>query len=565
MINHNQYNQEFNLESAKSTEKINLICDYCSKKFERQKRHIIFMRGTNSKDSCGDKECTKKRRYETIYGLYGEDCFKVEFLEKAKKTSLKKYGVENPTQLQEVKEKIKKTCLEKYGIEHTRTEEAVSKTKKTCLKKYGDTSASRTKSVKEKYKITCLENYGLEHSMTNESIEKSKKTCQLNYKVDNPAQSKEVQGKIVDTNKKKYGVERPLQNQVVFEKMKKTLKSTHGVDSPLESPQIKEKQQTTCLDRFGFKHPMQNEIIKLKSINSRIKKYGCLNPNLGKSENNLRDKLTKLVCCNLNSNHTILDGKEIDLYNDEFKIGIEYCGLYWHNEKSPQPRFRNYHYEKYKKCLDKGVRLITIFEDEWKTRQDQCFNFLTSVFNKNKYQIYARKCKIAEISNLEAKQFYESYHIQGRPFSFLVNYGLFFGDDLLGVMTLGKHHRNSAEIVLNRLCFKSNYTIVGGSSRLLKHCLNWMKDNNYKSLISWSDNRWSQGNVYKKMGFHLYEELPQDYSYVDIRKPTERLSKQSQKKSNTNCPEGLTESQWAEERGLARIWDCGKKRWKLEI
>ena len=92
-----------------------------------------------------------------------------------------------------------------------------------------------------------------------------------------------------------------------------------------------------------------------------------------------------------------------------------------------------------------------------------------------------------------------------------------------------------------------------------------MIENGYKDLISWSDNRWSQGRVYEKMGFTLDSELPQDYSYVNVKRPIERLSKQSQKKSNTNCPEGMTEKEWAEERGLARIWDCGKKRWKLEI
>ena len=43
------------------------------------------------------------------------------------------------------------------------------------------------------------------------------------------------------------------------------------------------------------------------------------------------------------------------------------------------------------------------------------------------------------------------------------------------------------------------------------------------------------------------------------------LTKQSQKKSNTNCPKDKTEYLWAKERGFARIWDCGKKRWKIII
>ena len=52
---------------------------------------------------------------------------------------------------------------------------------------------------------------------------------------------------------------------------------------------------------------------------------------------------------------------------------------------------------------------------------------------------------------------------------------------------------------------------------------------------------------------------------INIENPTYRLSKQSQKKSSSNCPENLTEFQWAEMRGLKKIWDFGKKRWVYTI
>jgi hypothetical protein len=63
----------------------------------------------------------------------------------------------------------------------------------------------------------------------------------------------------------------------------------------------------------------------------------------------------------------------------------------------------------------------------------------------------------------------------------------------------------------------------------------------------------------------LDKELGPDYSYINLKKPYYRLSKQSQKKSNTNCPEDKTEYEWAIENGLARLWDCGKKRWKFFV
>jgi len=83
--------------------------------------------------------------------------------------------------------------------------------------------------------------------------------------------------------------------------------------------------------------------------------------------------------------------------------------------------------------------------------------------------------------------------------------------------------------------------------------------------LSWSDNRWSDGSVYKKLGFTLDEHLKPDYTYVSLINPKRRISKQSQKKSATNCPPEITELEWANTRGLARIWDCGKTRWVFQV
>ena len=137
---------------------------------------------------------------------------------------------------------------------------------------------------------------------------------------------------------------------------------------------------------------------------------------------------------------------------------------------------------------------------------------------------------------------------------------LLFEDELVGVMTFGFHPRKSSMLVLDRLCFKDDVSIAGGASRLFKFLL---KNTNTSEIVSWSENRWSQGDVYKQLGFSLDADLSPDYTYYDHKKRLV-LSKQSQKKSLTKCPKGKTEHEWASERGLCRIWDCGKKRWKYK-
>jgi hypothetical protein len=161
-------------------------------------------------------------------------------------------------------------------------------------------------------------------------------------------------------------------------------------------------------------------------------------------------------------------------------------------------------------------------------------------------------------------KFCDDYHIQGHNNLGIFFCGLFYNDELIGIMSLGRHHRGNG-ITLDRLCFKDGVQVIGGSGKLFKQCILWAKDKGYKKIITWSDNRWSFGRVYEKIGFKLDKILSSDYSYVNIKLPYQRISKQSQKKSNTLCPSNITERDWSMQNGLARIWDCGKKRWLYNL
>jgi hypothetical protein len=256
--------------------------------------------------------------------------------------------------------------------------------------------------------------------------------------------------------------------------------------------------------------------------------------------------------------------KEIDIYIPELNIGIEYCGLYWHSEIYKE---KNYHYNKMKKCKTKGIQLITIFEDEWLSRQKQLKNFLLSKLNKNHTKIYARKCKIKEVEKNLANKFLNENHIQGKA-RYKIAFGLYYNDELIGLITGDKHHRQNQEkiFVLNRLVFKSGITVIGGASKLIKKLTQYAKDNNYIKIISWSDNRISEGNVYETTGWSKTEELSPDYSYY-IGSNTKRKSKQScQKKKLLKLgATGNTEKEMANSLGYYRIWDCGKIRWEIKL
>ena len=410
--------------------------------------------------------------------------------------------------------------------------------------------------------------YGVENVFQSEKI-KNKIAEQHIRKlgVVNPMQDKDIQNKQKATCFQNYGKENVFQSEEIKNKIKETVRSRYGVDNPFMNQEIRDKQKKTIERLYDVSHYSQTKEYKIKTFETTIRNHGRFPANnYGLTEKEIQEWLNGLGF-KFKKNNSVLDGMELDLYDEDKKLALEYCGLYWHNELSPEPRNKFYHYNKYKKCNDKDIQLLTIFSDEWENRNLQCRSRITSILGIHDKKIFARKCSLKEISKKEGSQFFDNYHIQGSNKLGIIFFGLFYQDELVGVMSFGRHHRNSQEnsVILDRLCFKRGFNVVGGSSKLFKNCCKWAKNEGYGNVLSWSDNRWSFGKIYDIMKFNLDKEMMPDYSYVDYKKAKIRVSKQSQRKNKSGCPEGMTELEWAKICGLARIWDCGKKRWVFKL
>jgi len=116
-------------------------------------------------------------------------------------------------------------------------------------------------------------------------------------------------------------------------------------------------------------------------------------------------------------------------------------------------------------------------------------------------KIYARKCEIKKIENLEVKDFLEKYHLQGNCSGQKYCYGLYYQNELVGLMTFGYPRYNpNVSFELLRLCYKKDITVIGGSLKLFNY---FLKDKNPTSVISYCDTSHFSGDIYLKMGFKL--------------------------------------------------------------
>jgi hypothetical protein len=266
----------------KGSYNFNNLKNYCSENnilLINNYEDIKITRDTNIEGKCVNSCCSdnfnKIFRQLKKTGAFCKKCTKINKQINFKKTNFEKYGLENPSQLEETKQKIKQTNLQKYGVENlNKVEEIKNKRIKTCLEKYGVEYHIQSNKTREKIKITNLEKYGVECVFQSEEIkQKIKETNVQNYGVECVFQSEEIKQKIKTTNQKNYGVEYIMQSSIVRNKSKATCLKNYGVEHQLNSCKIKEKIKNTCLEKYGVENPHQDpEIAEKASKNSYRKK-----------------------------------------------------------------------------------------------------------------------------------------------------------------------------------------------------------------------------------------------------------------------------------------------------
>jgi hypothetical protein len=482
-------------------------------------------------------------------------------VQKQKITLFENFGVSNVAQLDTTKEKIKQTNLQKYGVEHHSQNTLVKQKSNNTRKLRTNDQKQKTK---EKAINTTIKKYGVQHHMN----------------------LKSQQEKVKNTNLLKYQVEFPLQNIHSLDKMKQTWKKNdikqinsnrkqtliekYGVDavSKIDLPQhtinvlssenlfcsfVQDKERKIVIDELKIhEHTLY---LYAKKYNAR---HLFKRPLISKFETEVAMFLTDLKVEYYQNDRNIIVPQELDFFIPKHNVAIECSGLYWHSENSAG-RGRNYHYNKFNKCKELGISLITIFEDEWQSETDKIKNRIRTILEKNNDKIYARKTKVQEIDTKLAKNFIDNYHIQSYAPA-KISLGIFYEGELLSVMTFNKPRYNKKyEYEIIRYCSSRN--VIGGASKLLNF---FVEKHSPKSIVSYNDNRYFNGNVYKNLGFTQTKTVI-GYFYTNYKKRFDRLNFQKHKLVEQGYDKNKSEWQIMQDLGFDRIWDCGQTSWVLNF
>jgi hypothetical protein len=400
-----------------------------------------------------------------------------------------------------------------------------------------------------------------------------------------------IRNKMEKTNEIKHKYKYSLQNPDILKKTRISSKKNNGVVFPLQNKIIREKTREMFMDKFilDFNHIIEYLNIKLIDVyvDAHYKhrwKCNICNNIFERSWNDIQQGKNKCPICFTNKSNgeiklldfiksiesseiiensrNIIPPYELDIFIPDKNIAIEFDGLYWHSEKNISDK--NYHLNKTEECLKKNIKLIHIFEDELIFKQEIVKPRLKQILNLNNNlsKIYARKCKIKEILPKIKNEFLNKYHIQGSDNS-LIKLGAFYNDELISVMTfshgnIAKGSKNIKDIwELSRFCSNSNYHIPGIASKLLSY---FKKNYDWKKIYSYADRRWSDGNLYKKIGFELDSITKPNYFYI---KGINRIHRFNLRK-RPDEPKDITEWVLRQKEGYYRVYDCGHLKFIME-
>ncbi len=468
-----------------------------------------------------------------------------EHINSVKESNLKKYGVENVFQLEEVKQKSKDTLLKKTGYEHnSKNPTTIKRRKKIWIEKYGVDHPWKSKDIREKSDTTKTTRYGTKHPMQNKDIkEKQRNTVFEKYNVLNVSKNDKIIEKITQSNQK-----------VFFNKL---LNSNRLKEKCIPNFTLNEYKYVRSGQLYSWICTQCNQEFKDHIDNGRIPRCPICYPPSKTSQYDLQlyeycKKYTDKVYLH---SRFLLKDKEIDIYIPEAKFAIEFNGLYYHSERNGKNQ--DYHKEKTKRLLELDINLMHIFEDEWIEKKEIVKSVILSKMGKLPETVFARKCECRIISRDETYSFLNDNHLQGYIPG--ISVGLFYFDALLSVLVMGNPRFNKKyEWEILRFATKKFYSVPGGLSKLFSF---FQKKFNPQTVITYADIRFGSGHSYKNLGFNYSHTSQPSFYYLD-KKYTKRYNRMSFQKhmleSKLNVfDSSLSEWENMQLNGYDRIWDCG--------
>lgn len=471
-------------------------------------------------------------------------------------------------------------------------EARLRKIEDTCLKNWGAANFFGSDAGREVRESWCRE-HGVDNPFQLESVkEKSRESRKANFGCEYTMQSEEKRRLASDGYRRRTGYGHQFENpDVIARSMRmKAEKKAAGIDDYakarttnrkarykafLENPEVRpvfSEDDFTGLDA----HTQYTTLLRWKCLKCGIEFDAYIDQNFS-SRNGVPARCEKChpfihdgvsdeerefvgfirgACAEAvtENDRSVIKPYELDVFVRGKSLAFEFDGLYWHSDSAGKGA--GYHLMKTEMCGKAGVRLIHVFEDEWREKRPIVESRIKNVLGLYGKIVYARKCAVTEVDSKTSNAFLEENHLQGSV-NGSVRLGLFDGNELVALMTFGKcrfDKRHEWEML--RFCTKLGYHVPGAAGKLLRQFERTCRP---RSLVTYADRRWSEGGLYKKLGLDFVRNSPPGYFYVKADRRYSRLVFQKHKLGSVlkAFDPKKTETENMKENGYSRIFDCG--------
>jgi GNAT superfamily N-acetyltransferase len=248
---------------------------------------------------------------------------------------------------------------------------------------------------------------------------------------------------------------------------------------------------------------------------------------------------------------TAIAPKEIDIFVPEKRFGIECHGLYFHSD-AKNGNDRSSHLRKAEIAESNGIRLLQIFFDEWRDRQEIVKGMIRSRLDIGIERVGARKCKIVEVNTCQQREFFESSHLSGYVPA-RIAWGLSWNDRIIACLSarVPRQSKWSSFFEISRFAVTPGFRVQGGLSRLVRTALEWSRAQGKDGLMTYVDRRVGTGEGYRRCGFIERGATGADYWYTDFTSRFDRFKFRAR--------DGKSERQVAFESKVFKIWGTGSR------
>lgn len=298
-------------------------------------------------------------------------------------------------------------------------------------------------------------------------------------------------------------------------------------------------------------HVQQRSVYGIVRCHDRVPCWEC---SAGRSfcsraEREIGDYVASIIGDNNVKRQHRLAGVELDVHATAHNFAVEHNGLYWHSEAIVD---RQYHQRKSELAAAHGLKLLHIFEDEWRDKRQIVESMVNARLGAVE-KLNARDFTVSELCAADRATFFNANHIDGDVRAHAA-FCLKHGDTIVAAASFrAAMHYDAMELA--RFATLRFTCVRGAISRLISAYGNATAT---KRIVTYADQRFGVTHGYERAGFTKIADTGERFWWTD------RTHRFDRARCTADAERNMSELEVSMERKLLKIWGCKNSVYELK-